>query len=485
MSLVLVLGSCAEEFVGPKPASFEELCGHDGPIELLDLDETRVPTGVGGYRYPDGYILTVAYGSTPQDFFRVEVWVVGPCGEHPVLLEDTLQGGQHYEQWPERVFMCTVDSMGLSDDMVALHVDGTSPVLEFEGDENCGWWLPPREVPGGLVMLLADGPTRPLVLQRWTEGPQAMVEKIVLVDDMPIYYAEFTPHGELDGVLAVTPREILAVNTSGELLAVAHDGQGVELLAEGVRQFIVDESGRWIVWQDADSIQIDWLFAEGNIFLLDRDSGEITLIDHTALDYSGHWMDVASLGLLSYYREQPMYAEDTRVNHWIRLEDGEPVDGPIEAPQRPVDVTRMLLSAAGRYAVYDLATLEQHTIYERTDDDATISIDDAGLVVRREPGGELVRIDYEGRSRVLARESHERRHITSDDRVITLHAVDVDGIGQLVIVEPDTLAEQVIDFRVAADSMSVEEVDGDVLVMYEVVDSDPSHNGIWLAKPAN
>ena len=106
--ILLVLVGCSDETVVPEPGEFEQLCGQDGPIKLLDLDPdpARTPRFVPAREVGDRYVFGIAF-ETDAGPYDHEVWSVGRCGEDPILLAEHIHFFPlYFDAWPELAFVC-------------------------------------------------------------------------------------------------------------------------------------------------------------------------------------------------------------------------------------------------------------------------------------------------------------------------------------------------------------------------------------------
>jgi hypothetical protein len=99
--------------------------------------------------------------------------------------------------------------------------------------------------------------------------------------------------------------------------------------------------------------------------------------------------------------------------------------------------------------------------------------------------GQLWRYPYDGsKAELVARRATRGRTSWLDGRIVTPVEVDESWVGELVIVEPGTLAEGTIDARVHGRA-SYAELSGDLepdALAYMVRDGD--RTGVWVARPA-
>lgn len=481
LALILVCGACQDETTGPVAGDFDQLCGKTEPVRLLALDPDQRPDIIQSLVLGDRYLVQLS--NTHDSGGRIsDVWSVGRCGEDPFLLAEQVDNHlKFYEPYPDITFGCRRDQ-----DSALLALDPTGARASNVTFATQGCHALPT--PEGLLTILGDQETGPLVLQRWPDDPfTETAEQVVLLDDVkhrPFPYPRLG--SSEDEVLGATATEAFAVTAADELVAVALDSLAVEILATGVREFQHDSSGRWLVWQGVELSNDDPDRLEGPMFLLDRESGEVTELGESALWYTrGGTMLLESLGLFHYSLGDPYYEG---VHRYLRLPDLESLDLPTGfQPTRIIDETRVLMNSSQdsvtSYVVVDITTGEPTTLYSRPHSQWGFHVGSEGLTALSGNGEELVRISYSGESKVLAPHVFGSYDVVSDGRVLTPFAQTSDLISELVIVDPDTHEQMYIDTHVYhASTLIHEEAPGEIIVSYQVVDD--GRHGIWIAKPA-
>jgi hypothetical protein len=471
-----------------EPAAFEELCGHEGPVQILPLAVDPNFKSAGGQLVGDRYLFTVraAFEGRGPYASLEDLWSVGRCGEDPVLLVDNglfNWVGNHPDYDNDVVFICDESSGWIT----ALDVHGTVPPNEVIATRDCF----SLTTDFGVLTVPGYSDTGPLMLHRWPADPLTeAAEQIMLVDAVRVWAEPSPERSNERDVLAVTATEAFAVTANDELVVVDLETLVVTTLAQDVRKFDVGSSGHFLIWQGLEITSDDdpdW--PQGPIFVLDRESGQATEIDQTALAFTlGNPLQLERLGLLHY---RAGYWNDEGADRWLRLPSLEPysMDGRLQ-PLTVLDETRALLNdlMGGPTVMLDTATAEFTTIYDGpSSGPAFYSFDtegnNVGLLIQTEEYGALVRVDYSGESHTLAHHVTPRYFVANDDRVVTASAVyDDSDVGRLVIVDPETLDERVIAEQVyALSSMPLEQDEG-LIVGY--LHADPDRYGIWLAKPA-
>lgn len=471
---------CGDDYtIGLEPSNFELLCGHEGPVRILPLEVDPSFHSAGALIVGDRYLFTLRSKEAAESPATSDVWSVGHCGEDPVQLLDDVDlhsSIRVHPSYDDVVFVCDETSGWIT----ALDIYGVRPPNQvFETRECFSEWTD-----FGVLTILGEGDTGPLTLQPWPADPLAgPAEQIVLVDEVKAAAQQHHTWPTEREVFRTTATEAFAITASDELLAIDLDSHALTVLAEDVREFDGGAQGRWLIWQGTEVTSSDPEWPQGPIFVLDRESGQISEIDETALAFTvPDTMLLEPLGLLHY--RVGSWGDDS-ADRWVHLPSLQSysIGGGMQ-PAFAIDDTRALLSRyfGPPYVVLDTATTQATTIYDGPS--SSMWADEQGLLVLKKDGGELVRVSYSGESRTLARHATDRYWLASDDRVVTAFAVGADKVGQLVIVDPETLDERTIEHDVHAfSSMSLEQDEG-LIVGYLVVDPDPERYGVWIAKPA-
>lgn len=481
----LACGGCHDVAVGsgqseseseqdPEP-EFEPLCGQAAPLRILPLDPTEGPRAVSSLAFGERYLIKL-HQQVPLGDPRRDVWSVGHCGEDPFLLAADIHSAlQVYERYSDVVFGCSEDEGAL----LALDPTGVHPphptfaLHRCYALENGGM----QRTPEGLLTVLGTDSTGPLVLQRWPEDPFTEVaEQIVIHDEVK---------RASDRVLKVDDDEILTVTAAHELVSIALDDFEITIIATDVLEFRSD--GRWIMWQDIEQTNADdpWSSAyAGPTFVLDRESGQITELGETTLEYINPGrLFFESHGLLQHTIPPHGGRRDRRLPSMELLSPS--LDG---FAILAIDEHRILNgSTDGSLQVYDLTRAEKRYLRgnwldrsERLDDEGITYLDR-----RREFVG---RITYDGDDRVLAPNAAAGFLVASDLRVVTFFSVEgeiLERVGGLMIVDPDTHVENRFATDVLVFSISLHEpTAGQLIVSYLSVDPDPERYGVWIAKPA-
>jgi hypothetical protein len=492
---VLLVGGCADETIVLEPAEFGELCGEVGPVQILALDPDRpLASVISSAAIEERRILYVTYlGEAKRPFGELpplgerEQWSVGRCGEEPLLLAagdvHLIYDGkvEYYPEsaWPEVPLVCDAATGQIS----AIDPTGVRPSnLEFEV-ADCS----PRKTDDGVLTIVPhDEESGALVLQRWPEDPWTMkAEPIVLHDSVRLpAYPDVNHQGP-----GITEEDFLVITTADELVAVSRLDAELTTLATDVYEssFRRYGSGRYVVWQSTEVTNDDPNFPARPISLLDRETNEVTHLTDGTLPFGGIWID--ELDIFS------LWIDDDQVQRFYRLPSLESFDVPSLLINAGVlDDTHVLvgevLSSGINYSVLDMVTGEltplphgAGRIFAR-DGDAPVLLDDVSADDRFRSAGKVWRVPLQGEAELLARSATTNALFTTDRRVVTPLAIGADWTGSLMLVDPATLDEQVIDedvlaFRPMQDEL---EVDGDPVILYGV--AHPERQGVWLARLA-
>jgi hypothetical protein len=486
---VLLVGGCADETIVLEPAAFGELCGEVGPVQILALDPDRPLAAVVNWGTIDERrILRVDYlgeGEPPIEdgpfIGEEEVWSVGPCGEQPLLLAAATAPVilEKPDAWPE-LLLVRDRTTGQISAVDATGVRASNPVFETG---NSAW---ASDVDDGVLMLVPhDEQSAALVLLRWPEDPWTMkAEPVVVHDSVRMPTSLQAPK--------LTDEDFLLITTADELVAVSRLDGELTTIATDVHSFENDSSGRYIIWQGTELTNGNPDSPEGPISFLDRQTNEVTQLAEASLH---HASGVGPIDELDVFH---LWIETDQVERFYRLPSLESFDVPAHlAVFRSVDDTRVLVadylfwlaSVPDGYALLDTVTGELTPLVF---DGAIVGSDEDGIFFLEnvEPysnsleAGKLRRITWDGETELLARHAIRSFLLTTDHRVVTPLAIAADWTGSLMLVDPATLDEQVIDEDVLAYlPQQVDlEVTGDPVILYGV--AHPERQGVWLARLA-
>lgn len=474
--LVLLLAGCGDDVAGA-PVPLAEVCGVDGPHRLLplDADETllpwRSPTRLGERLY---YVaatgVTEAFSDSPQPAPRdVTVYSTGPCGEDPLVVARDVQRVFADPHFPDLILGCAGDLRG---DLVALDPTGVAAprLLLADGCDS-------RFTDHGLLRLIAndDEPAR-LLLHPYPIQPT----------ETPIVLHEALRPGSFLWPFAPTDVGVWMIDTADQLVHVSLPDGEVRVEQPSVHDFGISDDDRFLVWQDlAGTAEIDGRSA-GPIWLRDRTESEDIVLAASASPYVH---PLSGRGLVHLW----LGSGQSRV---IAL----PSLASVDLPGSPwihtqVDDGRYLMTSgvSGPWSLVDFTTGELTHLTDAVGA-GSFSMGPTALEMRQldDPSGNsrsegpLWRYRYDGSEPELlaARVSGLHQNL-SDGRIVTLLDLDERGVGQLVVIDPDTLAERSIDEHVRATAplrpFITDLFDPDTLV-YTV--SDGERSGVWMARPA-
>lgn len=469
---VLAAAACGgEQADASGSAKLDDVCGETSPFRVLEADADG-PRLVGwSERFVDGRrILGLHYAGEGEADGRRELWSVGPCGENPILLLDGTSSVGFYEAgWPD-VLMHGVDGK-----IWAVDPHGKrdpNPVFEAVDDE--------RRTPHGLLGLAPhDADTVDVILQPWPEDPWGQeAERVVLAEGIP----------KPDELLWGFGDYVHVLTADDELVRISLADRTVETLASAVKAYEVGGEAPYVVWQhlppdeDPDASTgtvVAWNSETGETIEVTQEGRSAGLLMRVASDH-----DVLMLGV---------GPDGMSTSQIIRLPSLESVasQGSFGFIVSGTGDGRILVGGfdgkPGPYSLLDAETGMQSLLLDARGpvwygDDA-ISVPD-GLSwpanAPEERYGVLQRAWYaDGRTETLAARVTAQWLRLEDDRIVTPVDLDDDDAGTLVLVDPESLAEQHVDAPVLG--VERDELDGST-VIYPVPDGDRA--GIWLAKLA-
>lgn len=373
----------------------------------------------------------------------------------------------------------------------------------------------------GPVQILALDPTRAL----------ARVDHLRIHDDRHLLWVSYRgDEVTLGGFPAIGEQELWAVGPCGETPVLLHQGQprliglskvwrddlfvcddtsgdvsivdpfgeipsrrvfqtsGCIVKATQVSDFAVDPSGRWIAWQ---TLVEDPISLDGPVDLLDRETGVITpLGEASILQTILDPFEYVDLGLLHVRRaadasdrffrlDAGLESFDAPSGRWVRSRIGDSrvilahdwLDGPFEWLDLDTAATGPLFAAQGSLRQIEDEMLVVEGVTCCADESANRRV------------GKLWRVSDEASPQLLARRVTLGYEQGGDGRIITPVDVRSDWTSSLIIVDPDTLDERVIDASVLRFSPGiVGDIEGDPVVLYTGVDAQ--EQGVWLARVA-
>jgi hypothetical protein len=461
--LLLVLTGCGDD-VASEMAPLGELCEAPEAHRLLELEADErlarlarvderlyyvVGTGDGGDSDRSGYL----------DPLATTVYSTGPCGEdRRTIAEDVWRVFEH-EAFPGLLLGCRG---GLSGDLVVLDTSGeTTPSLLVT--DGCDATFSKR----GLVRVdAAWGETGPLLFYPY---PISGDTPIVLLDEVQAGW-QVSPNPGDDELMALTP--------DGDLMRVSLPDGEVTLEQTAVRNFALSADRRFLAWQDLTVTVADPYKPGGKLILRDRVEGGDTVLAESGFPYS-----------------TPMIWGDL-VQVWFDIHHPRVVVLPSLATLDFPEYTLVFGSVAdGRRVIagdfdgpFGLLDLGTGVITPITDTHGAASIGPDHLELRLanpfewKAEGQFWRYPYDGGEPELLAERVSGRHFTLPDmRVMSALDIDADGLGTLVVVQPGTRFEQIVEYH--ADGLALYHdtagFDPDVMV-YGVVDGKRS--GVWAAR---
>jgi hypothetical protein len=435
--LLLAAAACSDDTVGPgaidepPAATFEAVCGGEGPQRLLSLRAGEHAYGVE--RDGDERVLvstffvdpTVPLGSLPPTL-DLAIHAVAPCGDAPMEIARGLSLTARHEGL---ALACSDGGHG------AWVID---PVGGAPARKILEAWCPLRSTEVGLLAVEAEPEARhgTLVLLREPGDPDARPE--VLAEGIRSSRNTFFGPGSgsttslwAQGSEAVTLSEDGVVRRWDLVTAAA------EPELDGARELRVSSDGRSIVWQVLDPAEGDADAPVGPVFLRDRESQVDAHLLNTHLEWTGNPFAGAYLVL----RDD---ADGLRV--FVR-EGAEPVALPEGTDLRGVldDNALWLVRKAGDGSTEELrwtpgdaepvllvrhagAVSRRGDVLEIFDDAAVPALDEGSLDEQPLAGGPLVH---------LADHVHASRGWLDDGRLLTIVNEDATGHGPLRLLDPE------------------------------------------------
>lgn len=470
--LAPLLAACGDD-VTRELQPLASVCGTEGPHRLLALDasiDEQLFTEGAITRVADRLFIITGTGEGKSDIFvgrrgssPSTVYATGLCGEDPVVVARDVSLVFTDGRWPGPVFGCQYPEK----DLVALDPTGQTPPRHLVKnacsatwtDHGLVWFEVTREVPEQ-----GDGYGRgsAMFVPYPTQLPSAPIEPIVLLERIPYTHTTGEHAEAIDDAL-------FAINSYAELVRVSLPDGAVTVEQTTVHAFDISPDGRHLVWQNTKGPGHYPEDQEGDIFLRDRITAEQRTIGHGSLGYN-----------------LPVITAP-----FIRVPGGPLLLLPgLEARTLPTPRTLKLETSDGRW----LATAGPHGPWLLLDllrGEETLLTDHIGparagplhLDLSHEDD-ELWRYPYDGSAPerlALRRGTHAS---LADGRTIMIVDDDERGFGDLVLVDPESLAERQIDRGVArtASLRDWPDIFPPDVITYAV--SDGARSGVWLARPA-
>jgi hypothetical protein len=477
---------------GPEPIAQEELeevCGQTGPFRILELHPDRQLFFGWPERSGDRLLfLTHRVDSTDaaENFPKTsapEVWSTGLCGESPVRLASGVGRIFKIDRWPEVVLGC-VDATG---EVVSFDPLGErEPHVVFAGDPEAPRCALRWTDHGLLAVDRHDEDFGALVLSPYPDDPFTQTaEPVVLLDDVRITDSGSGGTGIVADSIRTFPEFVLALDGEGTLLRVDLADRSVAPLLQDVRALDASRDGRWLIWEDATSTSDDT--GESDIFLRDMSTGTDTLLARTSLRINPFPLNMAGNGLV----ELEFAYGGLEPRRIFFLPELDFVDVP---PDRRfnarVDDRRWVGSSVldHYYDLLELRTGTSRRLFERPariqwyEEDALVLFEAKHCCIEGgwRDEGPMWRVPYDGPPQQIARRATDYTTPLLDGRVLGSVNIDEGWLSDLVLTDPETLEERVLDEHVFATSVSARWGEAEGLVSYSIRDGDRS--GVYLAR---
>ena len=425
-------------------AEVDRVCGQESPVELLELDAgTRVQMqGLLSVSGVERLVMTTMPGDSldEQALSQSVVWSVGPCGENPVQIGDGWWI-RTIDAWPDVVLAC-----GNPGDTYVLDPTGRrAPSLLFEAVACNPWWTAL-----GVVTNSMDDQVGPVVLLPLPDDPwTGPAEPIVLIERARLEH-ETTGWRSSRGDPQVVDDELFAVTEDHVLVRIDLEERTSVEVATDVHAF--DASAEFIVWQARSDRTNEEGGPVGPIYALDRTTEEVTELMFGMLDATPFPTNWAAAGVV-VLRTDPLEGEE--------LMFFVPSSDPIVVPEgrmlrQRVDERWIIQGWGGPYALWDPQTGEQTPfldakgfVWQQTTDTWLAWLGTVDAADANHPDeAELLRLEPDREPVTLAPRASRFPYVLDDDRVITRVDTEADGRSNLIVVEPDTHHESLIDDQV-------------------------------------
>jgi len=460
----LLLTGCHES---TPPGPLSEVCGTDGPHRLLALAADEAVSAVTVTRIDERLYYGVGTGErefgTSGPYARhTAVHSTSPCGEDPLFIGEDLWRLFALSQLPGLLLGCTGSPIG---DLVVVDPTGATPPtpLLYGGCEG-------RFTDHGLL--------------RFYVG----ISDVEQVPQVQLFPYPIAPGDEPVTLIKADPRdvdilddELLALDPDGDVMRVALPGGELTLEQKNVRRFAASDDGRFLVWLDRTLTAGDEEHAAGMVIVRDRIEGRETVIAASAYSDSApllHNNDLITLQLDDGRQRlvvlPSLATVDLQVAQtWLWKGD----DGRYLGQSTSGDEWSLVDIAAGTTTrltdAVGVASVGSDALY--------LTLTDLAADARSE--GPLWRYPFDGdMPKQIAERVSGRYRRLADGWLVTPLDLDDTWLGDLVLVDPATLVEHVVDERVFATigvaSAGFEPND----VVYAV--SDGERSGVWLARPS-
>lgn len=434
---MLLLAACSDDprtLPSPEPppgASFEPVCGSDGPHRVLPLAAGEHAYGVDRVA-DDGPLLVSTFFVDPErplaslpPTLDLAITAVGPCGEAPVELARGLALTTGHR---ELVLACGDQGHGAH--VLDLEGGAPRPIL---------WaWCPLRSTDAGLVAVEGGPDDRfgTLVLQRDPADPSSA--PTVLADRIrSSRNTYFGPGSSSSTSLWAKGTEAVALAEDGGVWRFdLVTGQGQREL-EGVRELRVSSDGRFMIWQVLEPAEGDPDTPVGPVFLRDRSRGTDAHLLNAHLEHTGN----------PYAGDYLVLRDDVEGLRVFRLGDGEPE--PVALPEG-TDY-RSVLDGGALWLARKVDGETEELRWVPGEPAPTLMVRHGGVVSRRSDGFEIFEDDdvpapsegslsfqpFDGGPMVrLADHVHASRGRLADGRILTIVGEDDTEHGPLRLIEP-------------------------------------------------
>ena len=473
----------------PEAVAFAELCGHAGPVRLLELAPGRqlhsysIPFRVDDRHYfqTSRGVVDPGGGALATEF---EAWSCGPCGESPRLhASDLTWISTQHERWPGVVLGC-----GASSDALVLLDPAGGPATPFMPGVRCdddwsnhGVVAIDGDEDDDAEQMAAFGA---LVLYPYPEDPRAAAPPpIVLHPQVRLLPGVSDPAISRAFLLRTRPDEVLALDADDNLLRFDLESRTSTVEAADVLSFRVSpDDGRYLLWQHTAAATANLEPIESAVILKDRATGTSVALGATALAYSPDATARIADGVL------PLWLDGNRVLRVFRVPELAAVDLPPRSRFEAVIDERRWLLRSPRYrtaSIFDSATGEATILIVHRGDVFAANPERALFLARDSyqdpPKGPLYQLPFDGSdARVAAPRATLFAHLVSDTSLVTPVDLNRDGRGPLLLVDLDSAEERLIDDPVPAASFRLNAGFGPGHVVYSV--DDGARSGIYVAR---
>jgi hypothetical protein len=457
-SFVLAVAACGPDVT--TPAELDEVCGAPSPFRLLELDEDERLLGVRRIDERFWFVVGDVHDDTSS-----RVISTSECGDDPVEVARDVFWPFEHERWPGRVLACSEPNRGAMLDLDPLGVAAPRVVM---ADPACRG-TPTDHGVVGVVPIDETASTLALVpYPADIDGPAS--EAIVLAD--PVRGDPFWPDYQVRG------DDVFTVDMNHDLLRIGIVTRETVLEQSAVGEWGITPDGRVLAWRDVVPGAEPLDFPVGSLSMRDRIDGRTIRFESITL----HWLPpVPSNDYMSFRQEG-----DTPVATLVDLVTFDTIELPGDRRiASTVSGGRLLLSdgSIGRLSIYDPDSRDELMLADvrgmtwRRDEDHMFVLE---VFADQAP---LWRLPLDGSSaeRVANRATDEWFDI--GDRIVTPLDVDDERVGDLVLIDPESLEERRIDERVYANVLGHDHaVFHERDLVYAVVDGERS--GIWVARLA-